>query len=99
MSERGFDSQDIERVLRSGCISEPPEQCIRYGNWKYRVRAKVEGCFLEVVVVFDAGQDYEVQPLVIPVTGFWTGEGTRNGKRNDGQKRDPRKADSKIRIQ
>jgi Domain of unknown function (DUF4258) len=99
MSERDFSTQDVERVLRSGCIYEPPEHCPRHGNWKYRVRAKVEGYFLEIVVAFDSEQDYDVQPLVIPVTGYWTGEGTRDGKRNDRQKRDTRKTNGKIRIQ
>src|SRR2546427_3256242 len=55
MSERGFDSQDVERVLRSGCIPDPPEHCPRHGNWKYRVRAKNEGYFLEIA----GGVEYE----------------------------------------
>ena len=97
MAERGFDAQDVERVLRAGCISDPPEHCPKYGNWKYKIGSRIEGCFLEIVLVFDTEQDYDQRPLVVPLTGYWTGEGTLNGKRNDRQeKRDYRRADGKV---
>lgn len=83
MVERQFTSMDVERVLTCGIIFDAPEHDVRHGNWKYKIRALTEGCLLEIVVVIDALEDYDEQPLILPVTGYWTGEGTLNGKRTD----------------
>jgi hypothetical protein len=100
MAQREFTSLDVERVLRSGAVFDGPEYDIKHGNWKYKVRALIDGCALEMVVVIDADEDYDSRPLVIPVTGYWAGDGTRHGKRIDGwgQKAGHyRKATKKIR--
>jgi hypothetical protein len=81
MLERDFTSLDVERVLKGGKICEPPEHDLRHGNWKYKIRAPIEGCCLEIVVVIDDQEDYDLCPLILPVTGYWTGRGARDGKR------------------
>lgn len=81
MAERDFTSSWIERVIRSGCIYDAPEYSVRHGNWRYKVQARIEGYALDVVFVFDEAEDYDARPLLVPVTGLWTGEGTQNGKR------------------
>jgi hypothetical protein len=97
MTERTFDSLDVERVLRCGVVNKPPEHDIKHGNWKYCISTMVEGCTLEVVVVIDGGEDYE-QPLIQVVTGYWTGRSTSNGKRTDvKEKPNKREAGKKVR--
>lgn len=96
MADRGFDAQDLERVLRYGTVDMPPDYCIKNGTWRYRVRAKVEGCPLVIVVVFDEGEDYDERPLLLAITGYWTGEGTKHGKKAEAKgKPDRSKAASK----
>ena len=98
MRDRGFNTVDVERVICSGIICEQPEYCIRNDNWKYRVRAPVDGLILEVVVAVEHSEDYDLQPLAVPITGYWTGEGTRDGQRTNGkEKGNRRKAAKKIR--
>jgi len=83
MIEREFTSLEMERVLRCGAVRHAPEYDIKRGNWKYRIGAVIEGCTLEIVLAIDAVEDYDLDPLILPITGCWTGRGTHNGKRAD----------------
>lgn len=83
MIEREFTALEMERVLRCGAVRHAPEHDIKRGNWKYRIGAVIEGCMLEIVLAIDATEDYDLHPLILPITGCWTGRGTHNGKRTD----------------
>ena len=77
--ERNFDSMDAHTVVRTGQLRGEPTYCPEFGNWKYRIVAKVEYDRdekleireLEIVVALDPGEDYEKSPLIILVTGYW----------------------------
>jgi len=86
MEDRRFSMPDVERVILSGGIYDHPEYCMSNCNWKYRVRAPLDGIVLEVVVAIDHEQAYEPLPLVIPITGYWVGEAD-HGKRIDGKEK------------
>jgi len=98
MRDRDFTFQHVERVIRSGCISDAPEYCPKFRNWRYRVRGKSDGYMFEVLVVINTEEDLDALPVIIPLTGFWTGRGTQNGKKQNRETgNDSRKAGKAVR--
>lgn len=41
MEERGYDSQDLEQILRLGKVKDPPEYDEKHKQWKYKVAGNV----------------------------------------------------------
>lgn len=82
MRDRDFNTLDVENVLRFGEIDGPGEHSVKFYNWRYLLHKNIEGHTLAIAVAIDAAEDVDELPLIIPVTGFWRGEGTRNGKRH-----------------
>ncbi len=51
MKERGFDTQDVEHVLKNGAIFKEAEPHPRTGKWNYNIEGKtVDGNNLRVTV-------------------------------------------------
>jgi hypothetical protein len=81
MAEREFDMVDTERVLNSGAVHGPVEYSMQHDHWKYCVVAKIDGVCLEIVVAIDCAEDFDDSPQAVLVTGFWSREGSHEGKR------------------
>jgi Domain of unknown function (DUF4258) len=73
--ERGFETPDLENVIRSGKVTTAGEYCEEYKNIKYHLVGLVDERELEVVVAIDPSEDYDLCPLIIAITAFWRGRG------------------------
>jgi hypothetical protein len=82
MRDRDFNTLDVENVLRFGEIDGPGEHSVKFNNWRYLLHKRIEGYSLAVATAIDADEDVDELPLIIPVTDFWRGEGTRDGKKH-----------------
>lgn len=70
-NERGFETPDLENVIRFGRIIDAGEYCGEYNNIKYRMVGWVDSRELEAVVAIDPNEDYDDCPLVVAITAYW----------------------------
>lgn len=68
--ERGFTLIDAGHAIQRGVIYEPPEFCVRFRNWKYRIERKPSRGEESFGVVVALEVDDPSAPLVILITGY-----------------------------
>jgi hypothetical protein len=69
--ERDFTLIDAENAVLRGVICGPPEFCVRFRNWKYRIETRPEEGkeSFGVVVALDMLPGC-LEPLIVLITGY-----------------------------
>jgi hypothetical protein len=58
MGERGYDTNDLYKVLSEGKINDPPEYDEEYCDWKFKVEGKaIEGDEAVVITVIQSHRE------------------------------------------